>query len=579
MIKVTRRQFMQSSLAASALAGLPACTAIQAKTVSDIKVLKGSDIQLTIAEKTVNFSGVNKKAIVVNDSLAGPTLRFKEGDTVCIQVTNTLADDTSIHWHGIVLPSVMDGVPGLSFAGIKPGESFLYQFTLKQNGTYWYHSHSGWQEQQGLYGAIVIEAKEAEPFSYDKDFVVLLSEWSDENPEQIFMNLHKNSEYYQKNKRTLAQTFADIERQGLKKTWQERKMWNEMRMSEADISDVTGATYQYLMNGNANELHWRGIFSKGDVIRLRFINASAMTFFDVRIPGLVMTVIAADGQLIQPVEIDEFRIGNAETYDVLVKPTDSAYTIFAQAMDRTGYAMGTLAIDDNSNALIPKLDAVPVLGHDDMGMSMKSAMMYMPNMDMSSHGMSISKIKMGTGVAGYGSALPIVHSANEYGANIEARAELPQYRLDDPGVGLRLHQKKLGRKVLTYAMLKNLHPTQDKRQASREIQMHLTGSMRRYAWSIDGVNHAEPIQLKLGERIRITLVNDTMMNHPIHLHGLWSELETGDADFIPRKHTIIVQPGSKISYLVTADTEGDWAFHCHLLYHMAAMFRVVRVVA
>jgi CopA family copper-resistance protein len=588
---LSRRDFVSNSAKLSLLASMPVLAKskpLSPQLTAVSHELAGEVIDLTIAEKSVNITGKNRLATTVNGSMPGPIIRLKEGQKITINVHNQLAEDTSIHWHGLILASNMDGVPGLSFHGISPNDTFQYQFDVKQNGTYWYHSHSGWQEQTGVYGAIVIDPIEPEPFLYDRDYVVLLSDWSDEHPETVFHNLKKQSHFYNVGERSIQNNIDDIKTKGIKQTWRDRKMWNTMRMSDSDISDVTAYTYSYLMNGNNHKEGWEGLFKLGEKIRLRFINASAMTFFDIRIPGLKMTIVAADGQLVKPVSVDEFRIANAETYDVIVEPDkDAAYTLFAQAIDRSGYACGTLTTANNKKAIIPAMDAVPKLTHIDMGMDMDaedhSAHKGM-NMDMPMEGMDHSqhmtmKPKMGDGLAGFGSALPVIHSKTELGSHVDMRAASPQYRLDDPGIGLRDHAEKLGRKVLTYAMLKSYYPTQDKRQPSREIQLHLTGNMYRYQWSINGVasEKAAPIELEFGERVRITLINDTMMNHPIHLHGMWSELETGDAEYIPRKHTIISQPGSKTSYLVTADAKGDWAYHCHLLYHMAEMFRVVRV--
>lgn len=452
-----------------------------------------------------------------------------------------------------------------------------------------------------MYGAIVIDPLEPEPFSYDREYVILLSDWSDENPTNIYAKLKKMSGYYNFAERTTPELIQDIRQKGLARTWSDRSMWNRMRMSTRDISDVTGYTYTFLMNGQTPADGWTGLFKRGEKVRLRIINGSAMSFFDVCIPGLSMTVVAADGQNIEPVTIDEFRIGVAETYDVIVAPKeDRAYCIFAQAFDRTGYARGTLTPDLSLTIDVPDLDPYPILTHLDMGMNMSG--MDMGGMDMGSTeatmgkadgtetmqhsmnnmpGMNMPKPKM-TGMAmdmsgtiGHGSKAEIIHAKTEFGPHVDMRAQSPQYRLDDPGVGLRNN----GRRVLTYADLRNLYPTADTRDPEREIQLHLTGNMARYMWSIDGVKYAdaEPIHFKYGERLRITFVNDTMMNHPMHLHGMWSELETGDGRQIPRKHTVIVQPGSKISYLVTADAMGSWAYHCHLLYHMLAMFRKVTV--
>jgi len=612
--RLSRRHFVTGAVAGSSLLGLGLTANIAHATKLNSaelappnpfgpETLRGNNFNLTYGYQDVNFTGYKRVATAVNGSVPAPILRWTEGETVTINVSNNMAIDTSIHWHGMILPTGMDGVPGLSFDGIKPGASFKYQFKVKQSGTYWYHSHSGFQEQTGAYGAIVIDPIEPVPYEYDRDYVVLLSDWSDEKPENVYTKLKKMSHYYNFSERTAGNLLDEIKEKGVMKTWSARSMWNNMRMSDRDISDVTGYTYTYLMNGQTPDQGWVGLFNKGEKIRLRFINAAAMTFFDIRIPGLKMTVIASDGQNIQPVSIDEFRIGVAETYDVIVEPlSDVAYTVFAQTIDRTGYALGSLTPDIAIKAPIPDMDPAPVLTHMDMGMdhaamghnmsSMKGMdhaamghdMSPMKGMDHAAMGhdmpsMKMDKPKIGSGIAGYGSSSKITHVKTEFGPHIDMRTEAPIFMLDDPGIGLRDHQKLYGRKVLTYSDIKNLTKTQDRREPEREIELHLTGNMSRYMWSLNGIKFADakPLKLKFGERLRITLVNDTMMNHPMHLHGMWSELETGDADYIPRKHTIIVQPGAKVSYLVTADAKGRWAFHCHLIYHMLGMFREVSV--
>jgi len=586
----TRRRFVLGASSLLAGATLPWSRFSLAENNPAITpILTGQNFNLDIGFQKVNFTGKQRIATTVNGSLPAPTLRWKQGERVTLNVTNHLAEDSSIHWHGMILPTGMDGVPGLSFAGIKPGETFKYQFDVNQSGTYWYHSHSGHQEQTGVYGAIVIDPID-EPVEYDRDYVIILSDWSDEDPADVYAKLKKQSHYYNMKERTFADTWAEVKQKGVAQTLNDREMWNDMRMSDRDISDVTGMTYTFLMNGQTPEQGWTGLFNKGEKIRLRFINAAAMTLFDVRIPSCKMTVVAADGQNIEPVTIDDFRIAVAETYDVVVEPSaDQAHTIFAQAIDRTGFAYGVLTPDLNMKAELPELDPVPILTMADMGMDHSAMsddmMMDMPEhsghqMDHSMH-MAMDKTTfMGTGLAGFGSALPITHQKTEFGPHVDMRAENPVYKIDDPGIGLRDHQRLYGRKVLTYADLHNLYPTLDPREPNREIELHLTGNMMRYMWSINGIKYAdaEPIILKYGERVRFTLINDTMMNHPMHLHGLWSELETGDASNIPRKHTVIVQPGSKISYLVTADARGRWAYHCHLMFHMMSMFREVRVV-
>lgn len=521
-------------------------------------VIARQQVDLTLGQQPVNLSGRPSIATTVNQSLPAPTLRWREGDTVTINVTNQLPVDSSIHWHGIILPSNMDGVPGLSFPGIKPGQTFQYQFKLNQSGTYWYHSHSGFQEQTGLFGAIVIEPKGGDQHGVDRDYVIQLSDWSDEKPERVLANLRKNSHFYNRNRRRLQDTLKDIRDKGLSQTISEREMWNSMRMADSDISDVTGFTYTYLMNGQPSQQGWHGLFKKGEKIRLRFINAAAMTFFDVRIPGLRMKVIASDGQDIEPVTVDDFRLGVAETLDVLVEPTeDMPYAVFAQAMDRSGYAIGHLTPEYGVVAATPKLDPVPILEHQDMGMAMQ--------MDHGHHHHHHHSSSNG-----------IQHPESEYGPQVDMRAENPQYRLDDPGPGLREHHQH-NRRVLTYADMERLDKLKP-REPDSELELHLTGNMERYLWSINGIPYhdADPIHWRLGSRTRVTLVNDTMMSHPMHLHGMWSELETG-ADHLPLKHTTVVLPGSKISYQVNADVPGKWAYHCHLMYHMMGMFREVHV--
>lgn len=607
-VSLSRRRFVKGVAVGSALMGLGLGTFASSNRLMVNKlglprILKGTNFNLQYDYTKVNFTGNQRIATAINGGVPGPTLRWKEGDTVTLNVTNNMADDTSIHWHGIILPSSQDGVPDIAdgFKGIKPGETFRYQFKIQQNGTYWYHSHSGFQEQTGAYGAIIIEPEEPYPYTFDREYIVQLSDWSDEDPADIYIKLKKRSDYYNFRERTVGEAFDEVKELGWEKFWQKRGMWNKMRMSDRDISDVTGYTYTFLMNGQTPASGWTGLFKKGEKILLRFINAAAMTFFDIRIPGLKMTVVAADGQYIQPVTVEEFRIGVAETYDVIVEPSsEQAYSIFSQAIDRTGYARGTLTPDVAMTSEVPAMDAAPLLSHRDMGMKMTGmgsamamdhsvnkksnmkamntdSMQGMKGMEHSSHSnMSKPKPVMGTGKAGFGTSQKVVHVDSEFGPHVDMRAEAAQYLIDDPGIGLR----NSTRRILTYADLHNLNKTPDTREPSREINLHLTGNMNRYMWSINGIKFADakPIRLKLGERVRMNLLNDTMMNHPIHLHGMWSDLETGDAEYIPRKHTVIVQPGAKISFLVTVDALGGWAYHCHLLYHMLGMFRKVEVV-
>ena len=599
--KTTRRTFVKGLAAAGILGGMGMWrTPVWAVTSpGQPNVLSGNDFDLFIGETPVNITGAARTAMTINGSLPGPILRWREGETVTLRVRNRLKEDTSIHWHGIILPANMDGVPGLSFHGIAPDGMYEYKFKVNQNGTYWYHSHSGLQEQVGVYGALVIDAKEPEPFSYDRDYVVLLSDWTDENPARVLAKLKKQSDYYNYHKRTVGDFINDVSEMGWSAAVADRKMWAEMKMSPTDLADVSGYTYTYLMNGQAPNGNWTGIFKPGEKIRLRFINASAMTYFDVRIPGLKMTVVAADGLHVKPVSVDEFRIAVAETYDVIVEPdSEQAYTVFAQSMDRTGYARGTLAVQEGLSAPVPSPDPRPLIAMGDMGMdhgsmggmdhgnmvgmdqgnmagmdhgSMQGGMAGMDHSQMA--GMDHSNMAGMAGMAGNMQAHPASETNNPL---VDMQTMTPTHKLDDPGIGLRDN----GRRVLTYSDLRSTFPDPDGREPSRTIELHLTGHMEKFSWSFDGIkfSDAEPLRLKYGERVRITLVNDTMMTHPIHLHGMWSDLEDANGNFLVRKHTIDMPPGSKRSYRVTADALGRWAYHCHLLLHMEmGMFREVRV--
>ncbi len=545
-----RRRFVQGLAAGGLLLGLPSIlTPAWARaadtTTGNAPVLQGTEFDLTIAETPVNFTGTPRMATTINGSIPGPTLRWREGDTVTIRVTNRLAEDTSIHWHGILLPFQMDGVPGISFKGIPPGETFTYRFKVAQTGTYWYHSHSGMQEQTGMYGAIVIEAAGGETIRADRDYVIQLSDWTDEDPMRVMHKLKMQSDYYNFNQPTAVDFLRDAARDGLRAAIDDREMWQQMRMNPTDLADISAYTYTYLMNGTTPAGNWTGLFRPGEKVRLRFINSGAMTFFDVRIPGLKMTVVQADGQDVEPVTVDEIRIGVAETYDVIVTPREGAYTIFAQSMDRTGYARGTLAMRAGMAATVPALDKPEPLDMSDMMGDMSEA-------------------------------VRVRHARTEYGPGTDMRVDTPRINLDDPGVGLRDN----GRRVLTYADLHTIGGPIDPRGPEREIELHLTGNMERYTWSIDGVafGSSTPVHFRYGERLRVILHNDTMMTHPMHLHGMWSELESSDGRFQARKHTINVQPAQRVSFLVSADALGRWAWHCHLLMHMdAGMFREVVV--
>jgi FtsP/CotA-like multicopper oxidase with cupredoxin domain len=541
---ISRRHFVQGAGGALALAGARA----HAFDGAPRAVLSGPQFDLEIGALPVNFTGRPRLATAVNGQVPAPLLRCREGDLIRVRVRNRLAVRTSIHWHGLLLPANMDGVPGLSFAGIDPGSTFTYEFRAQQSGTYWYHSHVRFQEQTGLYGPIIIEPAGGERHAVERDYVVLLSDWTDENPEHIYATLKRDSEYFNFAQRTVGDFFAAARARGWRATLAERRMWGQARANPTDLVDVSGYTYTYLMNGVTPAGNWSAEFQRGERVKLRFINGASMSFFDVRIPGLAMTVVGADGQDVEPVTVEEFRIGAGEVYDVIVQPAQyEPYTIFAQSMDRSGFARGTLAPQAGMRASIPALDPRPELSMADMGMH--EGMGFMPAM---------------------------AQPGRDGNPGVDMRVSAPDERLDDPGVGLRGN----GRRVLTYADLHSLGGSLDARRAQREIELHLTGHMQRFMWSFDGrkFSEAPPLEFRHGERLRIILINDSMMTHPIHLHGMWSEIDSPAGAFQVRKHTVLVRPAQKLSYCVSALAAGRWAFHCHLLYHMeAGMFRAVSV--
>ncbi|MFH7408810.1 copper resistance system multicopper oxidase [Acinetobacter variabilis] len=565
------------------------------------------EYDLTIAEQTVNITGKPLKRITVNGKFVAPLLEFEEGDEAVIRVHNKLKNqDSSIHWHGLLLPGIMDGVPGFNkFNGIAPNKTYEYKFKVRQNGTYWYHSHSKGQEQDGLYGAFVIYPKDKTPLTAaektDKDYVVLLSDFHNSTSDQIMKNLKKEADYYQNRRETVFDVLKQVKRDGLKATWQDRSMWNQMRMLKTDMSDVTG--YTFLMNGKTPQQNWTGNFKAGEKVRLRFINASAMSFFDVRIPNLKMTVVSADGQPVKPVPVDEFRIGTAETYDVIVEPKQAHYQIEAESIDRTGFSVGTLH-EESSPAVkqieMPKSRPRALLTMEDMGMSHDMSSMKDMNHDMSSmkgmdhdmssmkgmnHDMSsmkgmdhdMSSMKdMNHDMSSMkgmdhdmSSMKGMDHDMPMNSATVKAASD----KNDNTVFGWANASTPEGNKALQYSDLQSLDPQKDTRAAEREIEIRLGGNMERYIWTINGkkFNEADPLVVKYGERIRLKFVNDSMMAHPMHLHGMFMQLENGqDPSNMPNKHTVIVPPGKTITTLLTADELGEWAIHCHLLYHMSA---------
>ena len=526
---------------------------------------------LTVDYVEIDTGTMKTRGIGYNGSSPGPTLRFKEGEEVVINVTNNLDEATSIHWHGLILPYQMDGVPGISFPGIEPGETFTYRIPVSQSGTYWFHSHSGFQEPDGAYGSIIIEPQKREPFKFDREYVVVLKDKHPHSGERILRNLKMMPDYYNRNQRSLGDFIMDVRKNGLGATLSERADWGAMRMMPTDIEDVQG--FVGLINGMSPEQNWTGLFHPEERVRLRFINASAMTYFDVRIPGLEMTVVQADGNNVQPVKVDEFRIAVAETYDVIVQPKDDkAYAIMAESMGRSGYGFGTLAPHEGMRAEMPELrKEAPLLTMADMGMN---------------HG-DMGHGDMGSGETGKGDMAGMDHSkmagmdhSNMTGMDHSAMA---MGNRADPfyAAGSGLTPKAAnGGKFLSYADLKAQKPLYADRPATREIELRLTGNMERYSWSINGVKYedAEPIRLKYGERVRFKFVNETMMSHPMHLHGMWSILDTGQGKWNPVKHTININPGTTVYSETEVDEPGQWAFHCHLSYHMATgMFRKVVV--
>lgn len=593
-----RRQLLKAMAATGMLAGFEALLPGYARAGVNRRLLENGarvpggqprsvEMDLHIRRETIDIAGGQTSAITINHSVPGPLVELWEGHSALLRVHNHLtAEDTSIHWHGILLPFQMDGVPGVAFPGIKPGETFEANFPVRQAGTYWYHSHSGLQEQVGQTGPIVIHPAKPEPVKSDREYVVVLNDWTFEDPHRLLAKLKEMSDYYNFSRRTAEDFVEDVEKAGWSKTIQDRLAWGRMRMSPRDIADVTGHTYTYLINGMHPDANWTGTFEPGERVRLRVINASAMSYFNVRIPGLPMTVVSSDGQNVQPVETDEFQIGVAETYDVIVEPKDSkAYTLMVESMDRSGYARGTLAPRQDLSAAVPPLRSQPQRTMVDMGMDMSG-------MDMSGDqaavkdmtGMKHGSSSMGGMAKGGGTGAmmeksgPVIarHGPGEHGPGNLTVADVQRYRLDERGTGL----EEVDHRVLTYSQLRNVKPMADKRPPSRTIEVHLTGNMDRYMWSFDGVKYSDstPIEFPYGERIRLVMVNDTMMEHPIHLHGMFMELENNQGDHLPFKHTISVLGGSRVSLLVTADEPGRWAFHCHLLYHMEmGMFRVVRV--
>ncbi|PCI53077.1 MAG: copper-binding protein [Alphaproteobacteria bacterium] len=597
---LNRRRLLQAAAGGGAAFGvsslIPAWARTSAQGNLGIPALYGTKFDLEIGEFPVRINGRVGNAIGVNGSIPSPLIRFKEGEEITLNVKNTLNEDSSIHWHGLLVPFQMDGVPGITFPGIKPGETFQYKYSVPQNGTYWYHSHSGLQEPLGQYGPIIIDPKDADPVQYDREYVLVLSDWSFVSPYRIFSKLKKMSDSFNFQKRTVPDFFKDAKDAGFSKTFKQRTQWGRMRMSPSDISDVTGETYTYLINGRGTQDNWNGIFKPGERVRLRIINAASMSFFNIRIPGLPMTIVAADGLNVRPHEIDEFQIGVAETYDVIIEPKEAKpYAFVAESIDRSGQVVATFGPQAGMQATIPSLREKPLLTMKDMGMDhssmnmegMDHSSMDMDggmdmDMDMDMEGMDHSTMdhsSMSMGTMNMDAPMKTIKKAGlKRGPGVVNIAAAPVSRLHEPGIGL----ENVPHRTLTYADLRSLEPNTDTRAPGREIELHLTSNMERYMWSFDGVKFAhvkESIKFYEGERVRMTLINDTMMPHPIHLHGMFFDLVNGSKTHKPRKHTIIVKPGEKLSFDVNAEHVGDWAFHCHLFFHMhAGMMQVVSLL-
>lgn len=586
---LNRRRFIQMAGAGLFVAGFNAALPLPAWAKTAALGLREHEAKnrydLNIGYSPITLDGRKATATGINGTVPGPLIRMREGDFVNLNVTNGLDADSSIHWHGIILPPDMDGVPGLSFRGIAPGDTYHYKYKLEQAGTYWYHSHSRFQEQTGVYGPLIIDSKTPEPFHYDREHVIVLSDWSFEDPETVFRNINLSSDYYNFQKRTVWDYFNDVGDKGFSPATKDWMAWGRMRMSPVDLADVTGATYTYLMNGNSPDMNWTGIFNPGETIRLRFINAAAMSTFDVRIPGLDMTVVMVDGKKVKPVKFHEFRIGVAETYDVLVTPhADQAFTIFAESMDRSGYARGTLAPEAGMSAAVPALRKRPVRTLDSIGMGGMDATFFGGGMDHSKMGDDMGEMAEMKGMDHNKMNMPAKGGPTPFmpdkgNPNVAMVVMNPKDRLGEPGLGLGDD----GWKVLTYKDLKSAEPQPYKSTVDREMTINITENMERYIFTFDGkkfTEHEGPYMFRHNERLRLWLVNHSMMEHPIHLHGMWMHLENGGNDNeIPYKHTILIKPGEKLSVKITPIEKGDWAFHCHLLYHMeAGMFQVMRVV-
>lgn len=591
----TRRHFLQSTAALGLLHAFRYITPAYAQSVpgpgAELRVGGARIADLIIARTPLGFGGRNAAAVTINGTVPGPLLRFREGEMATLRVTNRLDEDTSIHWHGLLVPSEMDGVPGVSFPGIRPGETFTYRFAVRQSGTYWYHSHSSMQEQLGMYAPIIIEPAQRDPVAFDREHVIVLSDWTFRNPHRMLSVMKKQSGFFNFRQRTLGDFFREAKANGFRQTLAEREMWGRMRMNPTDILDVTGAAYTYLVNGLPPDGNWTGLFRLGERVRLRIINSAAATNFNFRIPGLPMSVIAADGQNVQPVTVDEFQIAIAETYDVIVQPkADQAYTVFAEAVDRSGYGRGTLAPQPGMAAAVPALRERPLRSMVDMGMDMqgmkhggmqameKRKPEPMPIMDHGGvEGMNHGGMPMDSG-RGMEDPINGKHGPDNHGSGNQMVARVQRNRLGERGVGL----DNVEHRVLVYTDLKALEPSLDSRLPAREIEIHLTGNMEAFVWGMDGLKFSESGEqpkVRVGERVRITLVNDTMIEHPMHLHGVFMEIDNGAGlAHKPRKHTINVKPAERLSFDFTYDEPGNFAFHCHILYHMEmGMFRFFNV--
>jgi FtsP/CotA-like multicopper oxidase with cupredoxin domain len=487
--------------------------------------------ELTIDYKDINITGKPVKSMVINDQLPGPTLEFTEGDFARIKVTNNMDVNTTIHWHGLLVPAEQDGVPYINTLPIKPDSTLLYEFPIKQSGTYWYHSHTDLQEQRGLRGAIVIHPKK-ETLQYDRELVLLLADWTDEDPKKILANLKKDGDYYALKKGSVQSLYGFISNNAVGKWFQGR--WT--RMGTMDLSDIG---YDAFLANGRKEFQFRDVIP-GERVRLRIINGSTSTYFYLEAAGMRLHVVSADGVNVEPFKVDELLIAVAETYDLIFTiPAEEAFELRATAQDGTGYSstiFGSGKINRVKDRPRPNLYRMGHAGmeHGSMEMKMNSDSEHNQPKSMKHNNMEMMK-------------MPVRHE--------NAAAEKFYYKL-----------------------LKATRDTTVFGTAVREIPLTLTGNMETYTWSFNNntISQADKIMIKKGEVARFILENKTMMHHPLHLHGHFFRVLVGNGKYEPLKHTVDIKPMQTVIIEFYANEEKDWFFHCHNLYHArTGMARVV----